>query len=159
MSSNPPPMVVEHVRRPGIELLAELAVHDFDVFGPTGLRAVDLALVAWTGRLYVGRVDGRVVASCQLLRMLDRPHMVWIVGLYVLPRWQGRGLGRLMLDWVLRELASFGATGVELTVVPENTRALQLYRSAGFHQIDEVQEMYGADEHRIMLRYDVKGAG
>jgi hypothetical protein len=29
-----------------------------------------------------------------------------------------------------------------------------LYHSAGFRQVDEVQEMYGPDAHRVMLRYE-----
>jgi ribosomal protein S18 acetylase RimI-like enzyme len=152
-------MEIERVRRPGTELLAELAQYDHDAFGPTGLRAFDLALVAWTGRLYVGTVEGQVVSCCQLLRMLDRPHLVWIVGFYVRPAWQGRGLGRRMLEWVLADLSSFGARGIELTALPENARALKLYFSAGFEQVDEMPEMYGEDEHRVMLRYEREEAG
>jgi ribosomal protein S18 acetylase RimI-like enzyme len=147
-------MKIERLRRLGAELLTELSRYDHEAFGPTGLRPFDLALVAWTGRLYLGRVEGQVAASCQLLRMLDRPHLVWIVGFYVRPEWQGRGLGRQMLEWVLAELPSFGARGIEMTVVPGNDRALKLYFSAGFEQVDEVPEMYGAEEHRVMLRYE-----
>lgn len=147
-------MDIETIRRPSTELLAELSRYDRDAFGPTALRSFDLALVAWAGRLYVGRVDGHVVAGCQLVRVLDRPHVVWVVGFYVRPAWQGRGLGRRMLEHVLAELPGMGASGIELTVVPENSRALQLYSGAGFQQVGEVPEMYGPDEHRVMLRYE-----
>ena len=147
-------MEIETIRWPGTELLAELSRYDHEAFGPTGLRSFDLALVAWTGRLYVGRVDGHVAAGCQLVRILDRPHRVWVVGFYVRPAWQGRGLGRRMLEHVLADLPGIGASGIELTVVPDNARALQLYFSAGFQQVGEVTDMYGPEEHRVMLRYE-----
>jgi ribosomal-protein-alanine N-acetyltransferase len=145
---------IECVRRPGKDLLAELAFYDEQIFGPTGLRPFELALVAWTGRLYLGRVDAQVATCCQLLRIMDRPDYLWVVGLYVRPEWRGQGLGGRTLAWVLEQLPGFGARGVELSVAPDNVAALRLYHSAGFRQVDEVQEMYGPDAHRVMLRYE-----
>ena len=147
-------MEIETIRWPGAELLAELSRYEHEAFGPTGLRSFDLALVAWTGRLYAGRVDGHLAAGCQLVRILDRPHMVWVVGFYVRPAWQRLGLGRRMLEHVVADLPTIGARGIELTVVPENSRALHLYFSAGFQHVGEVPEMYGPEEHRVMLRYE-----
>lgn len=48
---------------------------------------------------------------------------------------QGRGLGRAMLDAMLRHLAGLGATTATLECLTGNETALALYRSSGWSEI------------------------
>jgi ribosomal protein S18 acetylase RimI-like enzyme len=50
-------------------------------------------------------------------------------------RYQGLGLGREMLDGMLRHLAGLGATTATLECLSDNETALALYRSAGWNEI------------------------
>lgn len=50
----------------------------------------------------------------------------------VLPEWRGRGLGRELLRWAIRDLRRRGASVVELAVEAANERATLLYRRHGF---------------------------
>jgi ribosomal protein S18 acetylase RimI-like enzyme len=55
--------------------------------------------------------------------------------LAVAPGNQGEGLGREMLDAMLRHLAGLGATTATLECLSGNDAALSLYRSAGWDEI------------------------
>lgn len=57
---------------------------------------------------------------------------------------QGRGLGRAMLDWLMRDATDRGARAMMLEVRPSNERAIALYRSSGFAQIGVRKRYYPA---------------
>lgn len=64
----------------------------------------------------------------------------WIYGFAVFPRFQGRGIGRRVLETVVAEFASRGYD-VFLEVEAKNDRALHLYTSVGF-QVVQGQDYY-----------------
>ncbi|MHB1344607.1 MAG: GNAT family N-acetyltransferase [Thermoleophilia bacterium] len=148
--------VVDVVRltRPGLEELAELAAGDEEAFGHTALRSFDLGVVARAGGLFVARVDGQTAACCQLVRTFDEPGVFWVVGFWVRPPWQGRGLGRALLTAVAREVRAAEGFGLMLTVEPDNIRAINLYSSFGFRFVEEAPEFYGPGEDRHVLRWE-----
>lgn len=145
--------------RPTTTKLAELAAYDQEAFGETGLRSYDLGVVARAGGLYVGLVDGSLVASCQLLRMMDEPERFWVLGFYVRPDYQGQGFGREFLRAVSEEIRTHGGTGLMLTADPECAAALNLYFSFGFTVVEEVADFYGPGENRFVLRWDAGNTG
>lgn len=56
----------------------------------------------------------------------------WLGPFSVAPGYQGRGIGRLLLDTATKHLISSGATTVGLETMPESKRNLALYVRAGF---------------------------
>lgn len=58
--------------------------------------------------------------------------------LYLVPHYQGRGWGQIMLDQFLAEAREAGARQAELRVNRSNARALKAYRRAGFAPVGEV---------------------
>ena len=152
-------MTVSRVECPDPSLLATLEAYDFEAFGKTGLRTYDLAVMAKAGAVYLARVRGEIVGGCQLLRVLDDPGFFYVVGFYVRQEWQGRRLGRAFLLAVAREAQGLGAEGLVLTVAPDNTPALNLYRSAGFVDEALVLNFYGEGQHRHILRWRFEQGG
>jgi ribosomal protein S18 acetylase RimI-like enzyme len=59
----------------------------------------------------------------------------FLTEIYVVPERRRGGLGRLLLDEVLRVAKQEGAGAVHLGVYPENEAAVALYRAAGFTKI------------------------
>ena len=59
-----------------------------------------------------------------------QPPIVMLLRLYVLPRWQRRGVGSLLLDAVIR--AYPGATALRLSVEADNLKGVSFYRGRGF---------------------------
>lgn len=53
----------------------------------------------------------------------------------LLPEYQGRGLGRRLIDALRAALAERGVPAVHLGLDPANTRALAFYRRLGFHEL------------------------
>lgn len=52
----------------------------------------------------------------------------------LLPRAQGSGLGRVLIDRLLTQLRGRGVRGVHLGVSPTNTRAIRFYEHLGFER-------------------------
>lgn len=70
------------------------------------------------------------------LRFQQRPrtrHKAWLFGMYVLPEYRGRGLGRGLVEAVLDGARSRdGVELIQLTVSESNNAARRLYESCGF---------------------------
>lgn len=60
----------------------------------------------------------------------------------ILPKYQGRGIGRRMIDTVMSELQEQGYETVSLAVTAANASALHLYESCGFRKIHEFPVFY-----------------
>lgn len=72
------------------------------------------------------------------------PDEVHLLNLSVALTTQGAGVGRAMLEWLLRDAGRRGARGMMLEVRPSNARAIALYRSSGFAQIGLRKRYYPA---------------
>lgn len=72
------------------------------------------------------------------------PDEVHLLNLSVAAAMQGRGIGREMLHWLMRDARRRGARGMMLEVRPSNLAALALYRSEGFTQIGARKGYYPA---------------
>jgi len=150
-------MTIARVRQPDHGLLVALEAHDSEAFGPTGLRTYDLAVVARAGAIFVARIGEEIVGGCQLIRVLDEPGYLYVVGFYVRPAWQGRHLGRALLTAVAGEARKLSAEGLVLTVAPDNIRAMNLYTSFGFVVEAFIPHFYGEGEDRHILRWRFGG--
>jgi ribosomal protein S18 acetylase RimI-like enzyme len=54
----------------------------------------------------------------------------------LLPRFQGQGMGRTLIDRWLELMRGFGAKGVHLGVGAANERGVRFYRAYGFQELD-----------------------
>jgi GNAT superfamily N-acetyltransferase len=58
----------------------------------------------------------------------------WLDGLYVLPEWWSRGVGRALHDHVLDHLRAGGSTQCHLWALEHNDRARRFYERLGWHE-------------------------
>jgi ribosomal protein S18 acetylase RimI-like enzyme len=147
------PLIMTRVCDPSHELLQELQEYDFEAFGATGLRTYDLAVMSQAGAVFVARIGGEIVGGCQVMRVLDEPEFFYVVGFYIMPPWQRRGLGKEVLRLLAEESRAMGAEGLVLTTAPTNAAALALYKGAGFVEDRFVPHFYGEKEDRFILRW------
>ncbi|KAF0813164.1 Ribosomal-protein-alanine acetyltransferase [Andreprevotia sp. IGB-42] len=82
-----------------------------------------------------GQLGGAAVFS----RVLDEAELLMIA---IAPAQQGKGLGRALLDGVLRQLAAEGVREMFLEVRASNQRAQALYQSAGANEIGQRRNYY-----------------
>ncbi|MBQ5330411.1 MAG: GNAT family N-acetyltransferase [Oscillospiraceae bacterium] len=81
--------------------------------------------------------DGEFAGSCSfesMGRCGKRYRHRMDIGISLLERFTGFGLGRLMLERLLQKAKDEGFEQAELSVVDENERAIALYRKLGFEE-------------------------
>ena len=84
-----------------------------------------------------------------------------VLNVCVAPSYQGRGVGRMILDHLIQEATRFNADSMFLEVRPSNPRAIKLNRSMGFNEIGTRKGYYparhGREDAIVMAR--MLGAG
>ena len=103
-------------------------------------------------------MDGEAVGYAGLM-VIDTTADIQTIG--VLPRFEGRGIGRALLTELLGEARRRGADTVMLEVRADNPRAQGLYTRFGFQQIHTRKKYYrdGVDAWvmRLVLAADGEG--
>jgi ribosomal protein S18 acetylase RimI-like enzyme len=81
-------------------------------------------------------IEGKLVGAGGWFheRGLKRQHIATIWGMYVAPDARSQGVGRALLDELLRRIRKAGLDTASLTVSEKNAVARDLYNSAGFKE-------------------------
>jgi ribosomal protein S18 acetylase RimI-like enzyme len=103
-------------------------------------------------RGYIARADGEPVALMRTEFDQDRRRL-YVSSLYVRPRFQGAGLGSLLLERAEQEARERGADALWLGVMVKNTRALEWYRRIGFTFVEEAPFVMGASSADHLIGY------
>jgi GNAT superfamily N-acetyltransferase len=85
------------------------------------------------GRIFLAIEEGRPVGCCAL--QVRGPGEFEIVKMGVTESWQGRGLGRRLLERAIAEGFAFGATRLYLETNHQLGAAIRLYESLGFRHV------------------------
>lgn len=85
---------------------------------------------------FVAEIDGTVVGYVKNQFNADEKRF-YVSSLYVLPAFQGRGLGTKLMNAAETRALTFGVDEVWLGVMTQNRAALEWYKGMGFHFIEE----------------------
>ncbi|MDB5928298.1 MAG: GCN5-related N-acetyltransferase [Polaromonas sp.] len=98
------------------------------------LADLEKRLAAPSEKVWGAYVDGTLAGMVGLAHetRLKNRHKAALVGMFVAGEFAGRGLGRALVDAVLREARGCGVGLVVLTVTEGNLPAIALYERAGF---------------------------
>jgi GNAT superfamily N-acetyltransferase len=111
---------------------------------PEGWRA-ELTDPAFAVRL--AEEDGRAAAYAKLappsLPFETDRRAIELRQFYVLGPWQGRGISKALMGWVLAEALRRGAEELYLSVFVDNHRARRFYARYGFEQVGTYDFMVG----------------
>ncbi|OBI97375.1 ribosomal-protein-alanine N-acetyltransferase [Mycobacterium alsense] len=150
MTASSQPVAIGVLTPADAQRCAELEAQLFDGDDPWPAVAFNRELAAKHNHYVGARVDGRLVGYAGISRLGRTPpfeYEVHTIG--VDPLYQGRGIGRRLLD----ELLDFAAGGVVyLEVRTDNEAAIALYKSAGFTQVGLRRRYYrvsGADAYTM----------
>ncbi|HZO31180.1 MAG TPA: GNAT family N-acetyltransferase [Chloroflexota bacterium] len=102
---------------------------------------------------FVAVVDGQVVGMAGLHVGSGKRRHTGGIGMMVHDQFQGRGIGRELLEALLHVADNFlGLVRVELEVYPDNERAIRLYESCGFeHEGRKRKGVWRHGEHQDVL--------
>ena len=106
--------------------------------------------LAQDDRVYlVAEISGRLVAYAGVM---VRPPTADIQTIAVAADCRGRGIGRDLLDRLLRVAEGSGCSEVLLEVNAESAPAVTLYESAGFEVISRRSSYYGPGQDAFIMR-------
>ncbi len=88
------------------------------------------------GELLLARDRGGTPMGCVGLRPLDAHGCCEMKRLYVVPEGRGSGLGRKLVDAVVKEAERIGYREMRLDTLPSMMGAIALYRKLGFEPIE-----------------------
>ena len=148
-----PPTDRKSCREATADDLAALAALDRDVFGHEAYppfffrQALDL----WGATFLVAEAEARPVAGYVLAAPSVRDGEACILSMGVHTSCRGQGFATGLLGALLDRLDVTGTERVWLTVHPNNTGALRLYRSAGFVAVGEEAAYFGPGEPRVRM--------
>jgi hypothetical protein len=67
------------------------------------------------------------------LRGWDEGYLEPSLGIAIDPQWQGKGIGKILMNHLHEEAQKRGASSIRLKVYHKNTKAIQLYESLGYN--------------------------
>ena len=142
-------VLIEPLSRADAARCAELEVQLFEGDDPWPASAFVSELSGRHNHYVAARAANQLVGYAGIARLgLLRPYEYEIHTIGVDPAFQGRGIGRLLLDALLH----YADGAVYLEVRTDNAPAIALYRSAGFVEIGLRKRYYrvsGADAYTM----------
>jgi ribosomal protein S18 acetylase RimI-like enzyme len=83
---------------------------------------------------FVVLIDDRIGGWCDVLPSSHRAVQAHCgtLGMGLLPKYRGHGIGRKLMQWTIDAALAFGFTRIELTVRESNVNAIALYKKLGF---------------------------
>jgi len=87
-----------------------------------------------TGSMILAEVSGEIIGGVGLRHLCD--DVAEMKRLFVQPKFQGNGLGRLLIVEFLTQAKKLGYKWVRLDTIPELDSALSLYKKHGFKPIE-----------------------
>ena len=92
--------------------------------------------IALENGMFVADHDGQIVGMISSYR---HEEYGWTLGMLVAEAFRGHGLGRALLDELIAWARSRKIEMLSLLVFPHNTRAIALYESEGFTEIERYE--------------------
>ncbi|EKB21734.1 GNAT family N-acetyltransferase [Aeromonas veronii] len=124
---------------------------DVNVFGEDVYPAFFFrqAMDLWPELLLVAEYEGELVGYV-LGGIGQERSQGWVLSLAVLPEARGFGLAERMMRQMEANQQALQIRELRLTVDPANP-AQRLYYRLGYQQVEEVENYFGAGEHRLVL--------
>ena len=138
------------ITEPDSEIIAKVTTLEEAAFGRGGLNEWHLPVIARHGRLFILLEGERVVGAASLIKDWSAK-TAYLFDFVVDSGVRGKGCGRLFLEEVIDSLRVEGVSTVELSVAPDNQRAIDLYESLGFEKKRMLVSEYGEGQDRWLM--------
>ena len=125
----PEGLVLERATEAELDAMARISAQSFAEEAEQALSFLKLAIHSDTRTQFLARLSGEPVAI-GAIGIADGEATIYGIG--VLPRLQGRGIGRGVIALLLQEIRQRGIKEVCIEVNSKNEAALHLYQSCGF---------------------------
>jgi len=118
-----------------------------------GLNVFEVYSFIRYGRVYVAVEYDEILGCTYFMRDFDNPGKVFLYGIFVDPKERGKNIGESLLLSAISDLKESGVRMAEVTVHPQNKKAIEIYRDVlGFHIINLPDGGDAEDEEFLILR-------
>jgi ribosomal-protein-alanine N-acetyltransferase len=132
-------------------IVSEIEQESFDVYGYP--RFFFQQAFEVFGKLFrVAEVGGKIVGYVLGALQYDCPE-AWLLSIAVLKSYRKKRIGLLLTEDLLKIFGNMGVKSVSLTVEPDNFSAKKLYQKFGFAEIDRIENYFGHNEPRIIMKW------
>ncbi|HHX93646.1 MAG TPA: ribosomal protein S18-alanine N-acetyltransferase [Tenericutes bacterium] len=129
-----------------------LKVHELEkeIFSqPTSLDTLKREFENSAIKYYLYEENNQIIGFCSIILSLNYAE---IINFGVLPSFQGKGIGKIILSSIIQKLKQEGFEKITLETKKTNTRAISLYKSLGFKEMGKRKGYYeGIDALVFML--------
>jgi putative acetyltransferase len=127
-----------------IEEFFEIVFNALGWFDPAGrhsfVKDIPSAYPAHEGGFWIGEIDNKI-AGTVAIRLLDKSRNICeLKRMYVLPEYQGKGYGKLLLAHAIEKAKSYGYEFIRLDATKSLVKAILLYRKFGFYEIERYND-------------------
>lgn len=138
------------------DLLFEIVKYEDEIFGEASVGNWNIKPFAKYGKVFVILTEkNEIVSVIEVLSSFDRDK-AYLYGVSTSKKFQKKGYGKKLLDYVLKYLIKIGIKTVELTADEDNIIAQNLYSQFGFEIVENLSNEYGDNVPRYLMRLDLK---
>ena len=139
------------------DLLFKIVEHENEVFGEATVWKWNIKPFAKYGKVFVMLSDDEdeLMSVIEVLSSFDR-ESAYVYGVSTVPKFQKNGYAKILLQFVMKTLKEMGIKKIELTVDMDNFTAKRIYEKLGFEIADNLDNEYGDNVERYLMRYLVK---
>ena len=140
------------VRLAEIKDLHKLSLYERQLYGNEGYPELLFyqAYRQWPSLLLVSQSDDDVSGYSMMTPLDDK--RVMLMSLLVATNYQQLGLGRALLNHSLVVAREQGFRMMELSVAPDNSKAIALYQKSGFTTREQIADYLGEGEDRLIMQ-------
>ena len=136
------------------QIIEEIVKYEEEVFGEGAIEKWNIKPFIKYGKVYVlSSIEGEkeLVSVIEIIKDFKKPK-VYIYGFFTKEKFRNKGYGNIFLKSIIKELHdTHGINEIELTVSPENKRAISLYEKNGFQKEILLKDEYGEGENRYLM--------
>lgn len=139
------------------DLLFKIVEHENEVFGEATVGNWNIKPFAKYGKVFVMLSDDKdeLMSVIEVLSSFDR-ESAYVYGVSTVPKFQKNGYAKILLQFVMKTLKEMGIKKIELTVDMDNFTAKRIYEGLGFEIAGTLDNEYGDNIERYLMRYSVK---
>ena len=138
------------------DLLFEIVKYEDEIFREASVGNWNIKPFAKYGKVFAILTEkNEIVSVIEVLSSFDR-EKAYLYGVSTSKKFQKKGYGKKLLDYVLKYLIKIGIKTVELTADEDNIIAQNLYSQFGFEIVENLSNEYGDNVPRYLMRLDLK---
>ena len=142
------------------DLLFKIVEHENEVFGEATVGNWNIKPFAKYGKVFAMLSDDKdskdeLMSVIEVLSSFDR-EIAYVYGVSTVPKFQKNGYARILLQFVMETFKEMGIKKIELTVDMDNFTAKRIYEKLGFEIVDNLDNEYGDNVERYLMRYSIK---